>query len=181
MDTNLKSGLEVVCRQYESTLNDLLLLQGNSTNSGICYLTGHCLSQGLSKRGFTTKETTGVLFLKNKNDKFLIYGPDNYERQGLLVGNYHTWCVLETNDEEIIIDPTISSMKSYLKESSKIKVHDKVPNYIITTEKINYYYKYITDDRLIYKSKSFLDRISTDTINLLVQNVYENSVDLNVS
>jgi len=168
MYQELKQLLENICNGYNSELNEI-----STSSSGSCYLTGHCLSIGLEKLGYKTKETTGVLFLKDKVDKYHIYGQDKYQRNGNLVGNYHTWCVLEFDGEEIIIDPSLGSLKSYLKSNLKVKIHDKIPNCLISNQNDTYYYRYIKDDKLIPQSKSFLNKIDPELINHLVNKIVE--------
>ena len=91
MNQELKNQLLNICFEYRNILNSVLSQQGGNI-SGTCYLTGHVLTSLFERLGFSSKEISGVLYLRNDKGEYMIYGGDELENEGVLIGNYHTWC-----------------------------------------------------------------------------------------
>ena len=41
---------------------------------GTCYLLGHCIAEGFKNAGYKSREVTGELLIRDKNEKQIIYG-----------------------------------------------------------------------------------------------------------
>ena len=161
---------------------DLLLIASNlqkniedtfsNEPSGICYLTGYCMSEILNKLGYEAKKVTGKLALMYRsNKKYAVYGKLN----GFRVGEYHTWCEVYTEGKTYIVDPSLKYNKkalSYFPE--KILLSKSIPDILITTENDTYNWKYIQDDSLEPDSLAFLEGTSKDAINIIISKTIEN-------
>jgi hypothetical protein len=143
---------------------------------GVCYLLGHCLAEGLSQAGFTANSVTGHFIFKNKHYKNIVYG--SHRHKGMNIGDYHTWCVLTHNDEEIIIDPSIRFDKNSLPRLFGIKLHPSLPDVIVTDKPRFSYYEYIADERLTPLSLGFLHRTHFTIKDRLIETVREHSAQL---
>ena len=137
MNQELKNQLLNICFEYRNILNSVLSQQGGNI-SGTCYLTGHVLTSLFERLGFSSKEISGVLYLRNDKGEYMIYGGDELENEGVLIGNYHTWCEISIDGIEYIIDPGIVYLKKFIKENLKIKLNEKIPPTIISNTKITY-------------------------------------------
>lgn len=165
MDIELSNKLYQICSEL---IREIEFQLPNYKLNGTCYLLGHCISEGLSKSGFIAKEITGILILKDKNGKSLVYGTSKY--RGKLIGYYHTWCILEIDDEKIIIDPSLRYVKDFIHLCNH-KPNQNIPDCLVSENETTWYYKYIEDPLLIPKSKHFLNLIKEDFIDLLVRKV----------
>jgi hypothetical protein len=135
------------------------LLKNNNTN-GICYLLAHSLNEYLIELGYKSEKVTGKLALlkKGKKAKYLSYGNfslKNYDT----IGYYHSWCKIEINNTEYVIDTSLIYNKSYLKKN-KISLSSNIPDFVITTKPKNYNYKYIEDNSLSHLSELNLAKVS---------------------
>lgn len=140
--------------------------------TGICYLTGHCMTEILNTMGYKTKKVTGKLALKYKNiDKYAVYG----KLKGSNVGDYHTWCELDSDGKIYIVDAGLKYNKKGLRDLFKIRLSDKIPSTLVTDETNTYNWKYIQDDNLETKSLSFLHKISDSIIQRIISNTLEKS------
>ena len=140
--------------------------------TGICYLTGYCMSEILNTMGYKTKKVTGKLALKYKKiDKYAVYG----KLKGTNVGDYHTWCELDSDGRIYIVDPSLKYNKKALKDIFKIKLSDKIPDILVTAESNTYNWKYIQDDSLDTKSLYFLQITSDSAIQKIISNTIEKS------
>jgi len=115
---------------------------------------------------------TRHLLLKDKNDKDIVYGNEKLYK-GINVGYYHTWCVVEHNGEQIIVDPALKYNKLYLKKKWNIKFNEKVPDTLISVESKKWNYEYITDDKLVPNSKFFLKTVDKKVLDILIASVAE--------
>jgi hypothetical protein len=142
---------------------------------GTCYLVGHCMAEGLKKAGYNSREVTGTSFFKDKNEKNIIYG--NSIVKGINVGFYHTWCVLEIDDERVIIDATFKFNKVGIKSYFNLKANNKIPDFIITTNSNSWLYSYVEDIKLISQSKYNLKQVNPNLVNLLIDVVAKNAIE----
>lgn len=165
---SIENSLELICKEL---INDLKIKYHNE--AGACYLTGHVLDRSFKSLGYNSKEVTGILHLKDTNGKWVIYGPDHYKKFGKLVGYYHTWCCVNINEVEYIIDPTPITMKSFLKKIFKVKLSKNLPDYVVSSNLKGLSYIYEEDESLVPKSKEFLIRIpEADIIQLVINTTY---------
>lgn len=134
------------------------------TPSGFCYLSGHCIAEALRLAGFDAQEVTGHLLIADKSGKHIVYGSRKYK--GLNVGDYHTVCVLNMDNEKIIVDASIKHNKAYLKKQG-IKLNPAIPDYVICAG-IDNLYRFIPDEKLSPLSKEFLNKTSPDLIAELI-------------
>ena len=171
MDNELKKNLTQICLEL---LNELEKITVNIPY-GTCYLLGHCLSEGLRKSGFSTKEVTGHLVLQDKHRKNIVYGTS--KSKGKLVGYYHTWCVLNLG-EEIIVDPGLKYIKMYLKKFLNIKLNERFPDILISNEDYMWYYQYLEDSSLTLQSKFSLNKLDPNFVNHLISRVVESTNNL---
>jgi hypothetical protein len=143
------------------------LLKNNNTN-GICYLLAHSLNEYLTELGYKSEKVTGKLALlkKGKKAKYLSYG--NFSLKNYhTIGYYHSWCKIEINNTEYIIDTSLIYNKSFLKKN-KISISNNIPDFVITTEPKNYDYKYIEDNSLSHLSELNLANVSTKLIQEMI-------------
>lgn len=162
--------MEKQLNRIASNLQESIENTFNNEPTGICYLTGYCMSEILNTMGYKTKKVTGKLALKYKKfDKYAVYG----KLKGTNVGDYHTWCELVSDGRIYIVDPSLKYNKKALKDIFKIKLSDKIPNILVTAESNTYNWKYIQDDSLETKSLYFLHKISNSTIQKLISNTIE--------
>ena len=144
----------------------------NNEPTGICYLTGHCMTEILNTMGYKNKKVTGKLALKYKNmDKYAVYG----KLKGSDVGDYHTWCEVYSEGEIYIVDASLKYNKKALKDLFNIKLSDKIPNILVTDERNTFNWKYIQEDNLESKSLFFLHKISDSIIQRIISNTLEKS------
>ncbi len=172
MNNNLKEALNNICLNLTIEIENIC----SNKPTGICYLLGHCLAEGLQKAGFNATETAGNLIFRDKHNKNIVYGNRKYN--GKNIGDYHTWCVLENVETKIIIDPSFRYNKSAIKQYYNIKLNKYIPDFIITSEDSCLLYTYIEDKSLMPFSKHFLNALPKDVINHLVDIVAETSVAL---
>lgn len=178
MNNEIKKSLTTLCEIYRNELETITSEIGGTT-SGTCYLSGYVLTNVFQKIGLNSTERTGVLYIKKPDGEQLIYGGDELGNRGKLVGYYHTWCVVEINDNEIIIDPSMKYLKEYLLENRLIKPKHILPENIIIFNSNNIEnIKYIKEDDLIPSSKKFLNMISDETKEYLIHNVFEKTKDM---
>lgn len=143
-----------------------LSIEGTFVNepSGICYLTGHCMNEVLSKLGYNCRKVTGKLALMSRNGKkYIVYGKLN----GIQVGDYHTWCEVEYEGKAYIIDPSLKYNLKFL-SLNKIEISKSIPEIIISTEKNTYNWKYIEDSSLERHSISYLNKIAPEAIETII-------------
>lgn len=180
MNNEIKKSLSNLCEIYRNELETIISQSGRSgTTSGTCYLSGYTLTSVFQMMGFNSTETTGVLYIKKPNGKQLIYGGDELSNRGELIGYYHTWCVVEIDENKIIIDPSMKYEKEYLIKNKLIKPNFSIPENVIVSNSNTYEnFKYVKDDNLIPISKKFLSMISEELKQLLIQNVFVKSKDL---
>jgi len=158
--------------RFASNLQETIEKTFENEPTGICYLTGHCMTEILNTMGYNTKKVTGKLALKYKNiDKYAVYG----NLKGYNVGDYHTWCEVYSDGKIFIVDASLKYNKKGLKDYFKIKLSDKIPSTLVTDETNTYYWKYIQDDNLETKSLSFLHKISHSIIQRIISNTLEKS------
>lgn len=143
---------------------------------GVCYLLGHCLAEGLSQAGLAASSVTGHFTFKNKQYKNIVYGSRRHK--GLNIGDYHTWCVLAHDDDEIIIDPSIRFDKNSLPRLFGIKLHPILPDVIVTSKSKSSYYEYIPDERLTPRSLGFLHRTHFSIKDRLIEVVHKHALPL---
>ena len=142
----LEKACDVVINEiYEST---------QQIPHGCCYLIGYCLAEGLKQLGYNASSVTGHLILRDKNEKPLVYGTSKHK--GFLVGYYHTWCKVNYDDKEFIVDPSIVYNSGYLRLCN-IKVHQKTPNRVISENQNNWWANYIPDENLERSSNKNLN------------------------
>lgn len=165
MNSNIKSNLEKICLELTDKLESMTF----SKPIGMCYLIGHCLTEGLKKAGFKAREVTGTAIFKDKNDKNFIYGKSIVK--GRNIGIYHTWCVLEIENEIIVMDPTFKYNKIAIKDYYGIKPHKNIPDIIVTNNQNSWLYRYVEDMSLIHFSKKCLQTVDQYLINHLVDEV----------
>ena len=180
MNTEIKKSLTLICDIYRKELETIISQSGGSgTTSGTCYLSGYTLTKVFQMLGFNSTETTGVLYIKKPNGEQLIYGGDELGNRGKLIGYYHTWCVVEIDENKIIIDPSMKYEKEYLIKHKFIKPNFSIPENVIVSNSNTYEnFKYVKDDNLIPISKKNLNMISEELKQLLIQNVFIKSKDL---
>lgn len=142
--------------------------------TGICYLTGYCMSEILNKMGYESKKVTGKLALMFRNNKkYAVYGKLN----GLRVGEYHTWCEVYADGKTYIVDPSLKYNKkalSYFPE--KISLSKSIPDILITTENNKYDWKYIQDDSLESLSLNFLQATPIEAIEMVISKTMESNI-----
>ena len=177
MNQELKNQLLKICFEYRNILNSVLSQQSGNV-SGTCYLTGHVLKSVFEKLEFQSKEISGVLYLRNENGVYMIYGGDELENEGMLIGNYHTWCEITIDGTEYIIDPGIVYLKKFIKDNLKIKLNEKIPPTIVSNIKSERLYKYEKDDSKIEQSKFFLNKLDPSLIQYLVENLLVKSKEI---
>jgi hypothetical protein len=138
--------------------------------SGVCYLTGFCVHEVLQKRGYKSRKVTGKLALRNRSGKkFVVYG----KIDGILVGNYHTWCEAEYDGKIYIIDPSLKYNIKFLSQN-KIKLSKSIPELLITEKKNTFNWKYIEDSELEHYSMSYLKNIHADIIDSILEKCISN-------
>jgi hypothetical protein len=174
MENEFKEYLNQICSEFIMVYEKDV--QPNPI--GVCYLTGHVIAEGLKLAGFKATETTGNLILQDKYKKNIVYGKSTYK--GKLIGFYHTWCILEYYNERIIIDPSMKYIKYDLKEHFNIKVNDRLPDCLITSDSNTWYYTYIEENTLSPRSKQFLSQIPKDWLNKWIKIVNDFAVQRNV-
>lgn len=180
MNNEIKRSLTLMCDIYRNELEKIISQSGGSgTTSGTCYLSGYTLTNVFQMLGFNSTEITGVLYIKKTNGQQLIYGGDELENRGELIGYYHTWCVVEIDENKIIIDPSMKYEKEYLIKQKLIKSSFSIPENLIVSNSNSYEnIKYVQDDNLIPISKKYLNMISEELKQQLIQNVFVKSKDL---
>jgi hypothetical protein len=158
--------------RFASNLQETIEKTFNNEPTGICYLTGYCMTEILITMGYKTQKVTGKLALKYKNiDKYAVYG----NLKGSNVGDYHTWCEVYSEGKLYIIDPSLKYNKKALKDLFNIKLSDKIPNILVTDERNTFNWKYIQEDNLESKSLFFLHKISDSVIQKIISNTLEKS------
>ncbi len=157
--------MEKILENISKSLQDVLESTFSNYPSGVCYLTGHLMAEILKRMGYDAFEVTGSFALKTKANKFIIYG--DRKLKGLNVGDYHTWCEVETDKNMFIVDPSIKYNKVTLRNLG-YKVHSVIPNTIITTTESGYYFRYIEDKSKVKYSKSFLEAVDQEVIEKLI-------------
>lgn len=141
-----------------------------SESTGICYLTGHILTEYFKSIGYNARKVTGKLCLVNTKGKYVTYGRTKIKKSEM-VGYYHTWCEVEMNGEIWIIDPSIKANKRYLKNNCNIKLDKGINDTIITNSQNTYKWKYIEDERLSPLSESWLSSIPRELIENILQDL----------
>ena len=178
MNNEIKESLTMICEIYRNELENIIT-QINGTTSGTCYLSGYTLTSVFQKMGFKSTETTGVLYIKKPDGEQLIYGGDELGNRGKLVGYYHTWCVVEIDDNKIIIDPSMKYLKEYLIENKLIKPRHLLPENVVIFNSNSFdNIRYVKEDNLIPTSKKFLNMINEELKQLLIHNVFVESNNL---
>jgi hypothetical protein len=166
MKNELKNKLENFCldfcKRYENHV-------GNH-KTGTCYLIAYCLAEGLTRAGYNARKVTGTHILKDKNEKNIIYGKSIVK--GKNIGYYHSWCVLEIDNEKIIIDPSYKYNKDGIKINS-IKPNPNIPDFIITSNSKTWLHSYFADENLEYKSNLSLNNISKELIEKIINDVFD--------
>lgn len=177
MKNELKIKLENFCldfcKRYET--------QYGINPTGTCYLIAHCLSEGLIRAGYKARKVTGTLILKDKKDKNIIYGKSIVK--GKNIGYYHTWCILEIDSEEIIIDPSYKYNKKGVK-MNQLKPNPKIPDFILTPNSKTWLHSYFLDESLEYQSnlslnnfsEKLIERIIDDAFDSVMNNLYEDKL-----
>jgi len=166
MKTELKNKLNNLCLEFSKKYEELI----TNYPIGTCYLIGHCLSEGLIKAGYNAKKVTGTLVLKDKNDKNIIYGKSKVK--GKNIGYYHTWCILEIDNEVIIIDPSYKYNKTGIK-INLLKTNPNIPDFIITNSSKNWLYSYFPDKNLENQSNLSLNNVPTELIEKIIDDVFD--------
>lgn len=163
---------------------DLLKIASNLQNSiedtfaneptGICYLTGYCMSEILNQMGFEAKKITGKLALMYRNNKkYAVYGKLN----GFRVGEYHTWCEVYYKDKTYIVDPSLKyNIKALSYFPEKILLSKSIPDILVTTDSNTYNWKYIQDDSLESLSLNFLQATPKEAIEMIISKTIENNI-----
>ena len=158
--------MESILKKISTSLQEVLEASFNNYPSGVCYLTGHVMSEILNRLGYEAFEVTGSFALKSKSKKYIIYG--DRKLKGVNVGDYHTWCEVETDEDIYIVDPSLKYNKVTLK-SMGYKVDSSIPDTIIATTDNTHFYKYIEDNTRVKYSKSFLETVDQTVIEKLIQ------------
>ena len=142
--------------------------------TGICYLTGYCMSEILNQMGFEAKKITGKLALMYRNNKkYAVYGKLN----GFRVGEYHTWCEVYHKDKTYIVDPSLKyNIKALSYFPEKILLSKSIPNILVTTDSKTYNWKYIQDDSLEALSLNFLQATPKEAIEMIISKTIENNI-----
>lgn len=156
-EIELKVDLNDICEQLLFVMEEIFM----NTPTGTCYLMGNCLAEGLANAGLVAKEVTGSLILKDTNGRNVVYGAKRFG--GTNVGNYHTWCEVEYDDETLIIDPSVRFNRKYLKAHS-VKLNQKTPDIIISNAHNTWLHSYYPDLRLVAQSKHYLDMVDEDVV-----------------
>jgi hypothetical protein len=166
MKTGLKNKLDKLCLEFTEKYENRF----ENYPIGTCYIVGHCLTEGLKRAGYIAKKVTGTHILKDKNEKNIIYGKSIIK--GKNIGYYHTWCVLEIDDEVIIIDPSYKYNKKGV-NINPVKPNPKIPDFIITADSKQWLYCYYPDETLSHLSDFLLNQISGELIQAIINDVFE--------
>lgn len=169
MKNELKNNINKICLQLTNRLEEC----SPNYPIGTCYLIGHCLAEGLKKAGYNSKEITGTAIFKDKNEKNIIYGKSIVK--GSNIGTYHTWCVLEIEGETIVIDASYKYNKVAMKSCYNLKLNNKIPDFIITNNSNSWLHTYVEDMKLTQLSKDFLETVSPEMVNILVNTVEQSA------
>lgn len=142
--------------------------------TGICYLTGFCMSEILNTMGYKTKKVTGKLALMYRNNKkYAVYGKLN----GFRVGEYHTWCEVYVDGKTYIVDPSLKYNKKALTYfPEKILLSKSIPDILVTSENNTYNWKYIQEDSLEPLSLNFLQATPKKALEMVFSKALENNI-----
>lgn len=165
MDNNLKTNLEAICKQFTEKLESF------STNApiGTCYLIGHCLAEGLQRAGYTAREVSGIAIFKDNRGRNIIYGKSRLK--GAKIGLYHTWCVVEINNQTILLDPSYKYNKIAIKEHYGIKPNKNIPDIIVTDIFFQWNHIFFEDKTAVKISKRDLERTDQSLVCTLIDEV----------
>lgn len=152
--------LKLIAQMQNTALEKL----SSNYPSGVCYLTGHTMSEGLNKANFKAKKVSGSLVISDRKNNRFVYGKGSFAGNNL--GDYHTWCVMEYQGKEYIIDSSIKYIKDYI----NIHFRNPLPNIpdIIVTEKLNPFFRYEEDKSMEAISKTFLEKVSPQVIDAMI-------------
>jgi hypothetical protein len=166
-EAKLIKNLKAICL----LLSKEMIAAAGVIPDGRCYIFGHVLAEGLKLAGFNAREVSGTLILTDKHDKKIIYGTKNYK--GKSVGDFHTWCVLNLDGKELIIDPSLEYNRVYLKQESNIKLNQKIPDTYIGYENKSWHLSYFEDSTLTVHSKECLKGANASFISHIINYVKE--------
>lgn len=160
------NGISIVLKIFNSEFE---MVKGRP--GGKCFVMAHCLEKGFSKAGFKGRRVDGVLIIKSKQGKNIIYGPETMKGRGKLIGKYHCWFELDYNGETLIIDPSLKFIKQDCKKIFHIKPHPELPDFIISKSRKNEYYELIEKESLKKWVDSFEGVLFEDGINYFINKV----------
>lgn len=165
--------MEIINKIAQNLQEILEEIYPNSLSGG-CYLMGHCMSEILNRQGFISEKVTGrlALHIKDSKNKYAQYG--KFKLKGQYIGYYHTWCEVNVDNINYIIDPSIKYNKPALKDYFGIKLNREIPEIIFTNETSTFTHKYFRDDELERQSLSFLNKIDSNTIEYIITKTIEN-------
>lgn len=164
MENNLKYNLEALCLSFLGRLESF----SDHEPIGTCYLIGHCLAEGFKNVGLTAREVTGTAIYKDKKGNNIIYGKSLVK--GCNVGFYHTWCELQIDNQNIIVDPSYKYNKLWIR-SHNLKLNKNIPDIIITDRPCQWFHTFIEDSSLQALSKYSLSQIDPIIIGQLIDEV----------
>ena len=145
------------------------------SHEGRCYSFGHILSEGLSRAGFKAKRTSGHFLIRDKFGISVVYGDNKFD--GIYIGDFHCWCVLEYKGEKIIIDASLKYNKKWLINYG-VEPHEELLDTYIGTEANSWLITYIEDESNDYITQECIDETDPYFLELLINIINKDSLEL---
>ena len=119
------------------------------------------MTEILNTMGYKTKKVTGKLALKYKNmDKYAVYG----KLKGSDVGDYHTWCELDSDGKIYIVDPLYGfPNKDRIFVNAKSFIKGVIKGDILNTNSANEFMQKIFSKSLLDQAEYIKQELPKDT------------------